>query len=103
VKELGGADKRVEVVEAFEMRSHLDEKLVGEPQERGLAADAVCRTHSSNTKEEEEEEEEEEEPSPQRLGGAFDYHAGFREPIVRVKAKSVAIMWRAHGGIYLLS
>jgi hypothetical protein len=54
VEEAGYADKSVEVFEAFEARSHLEEELVGEPQEQQLAADAFCRTHSgyvlSNTK-----------------------------------------------------
>jgi hypothetical protein len=48
VEEARGADKTVEVFEAFEVRSYLEQQLVGEPQERGLAADAFCGTHSED-------------------------------------------------------
>jgi hypothetical protein len=58
VEVLGGADKTVEVFEVFEVRSYLEEEFVGElgePRERGFAADASfrgihCRDVLPNTK-----------------------------------------------------
>jgi hypothetical protein len=46
VEEAGGADKTVEVFEAFEVRSYLEQQLVGEPSERGPILKISCLIRS---------------------------------------------------------